>query len=117
MKLVTMLLFVLILQPINTLQAHAVITETSLKVDNIPANQLKKVELQFNSQIELGLSRVFLVSQGDKQMSLGFSAGKQAGQLVIEIPPLTAGKYALRINVFAADGHLTEELVRFSVTP
>ena len=117
MKAIAMLLFLLALQPINIAQAHAVITETSLKVDSIPANQVKKVQLQFNSHIELGLSRVFLVSKGDKQMSLGFSAGKQSGQLVIEIPPLTTGEYALRINVFAADGHLTEELVRFSVTP
>lgn len=95
--------------------AHAVITDYSLKITPIHANQTDKVELRFNSKIELGLSQVFLVRKGDIHEPLAISNGKKAGQIVIEIPPLNAGDYALRFKVFAADGHLTEDVIHFTV--
>jgi methionine-rich copper-binding protein CopC len=95
--------------------AHAVITDYSLKITPIHANQTDKVELRFNSKIELGLSQVFLVRKGDIHEPLAVSQGKKAGQIVIEIPALEAGDYALRFKVFAADGHLTEDVIHFTV--
>lgn len=96
--------------------AHAVITNYSLKIKPIHSNQADYVELQFNSKIELGLSQVFLVSKGDKHEQLNVKAGTKKGQIVIDVPPLTTGDYALRFKVFAADGHLTEDVIHFSVT-
>lgn len=96
--------------------AHAVITDYSLKITPIHANHPDKVELQFNSKIELGLSQIFLVSKGDKHAPLKSTLGKKQGQIVVEIPPLNTGEYALRFKVFAADGHLTEDVIHFSVT-
>lgn len=96
--------------------AHAVITDYSLKITPIHANSPAKVELSFNSQIELGLSQIFLVSKGDKHQLLTAVNGSKQGQIVIRIPPLESGDYALRFKVFAADGHLTEDLIHFSVS-
>ena len=96
--------------------AHAVITDYSLKITPIHANHADKVELRFNSKIELALSQIFLVSKGDKHELLKANNGKKQGQIVIDIPPLNAGDYALRFKVFAADGHLTEDVIHFSVT-
>jgi methionine-rich copper-binding protein CopC len=90
--------------------AHAVITDYSLKITPIHANHADKVELRFNA-----LSQIFLVSKGDKHELLNARNGKNQGQIVIDIPPLTAGDYALRFKVFAADGHLTEDVIHFSV--
>jgi methionine-rich copper-binding protein CopC len=56
------------------------------------------------------------VSKGDKHELLNANNGKKQGQIVIDIPPLNAGDYALRFKVFAADGHLTEDVIHFSVT-
>lgn len=95
--------------------SHAVITDYSLKITPIHANQADKVELRFNSKIELGLSQVFLVRKGDIHEPLVISQGKKAGQIVIEIPALETGDYALRFKVFAADGHLTEDVIHFTV--
>lgn len=95
--------------------AHAVVTEYSLKIKPIHANQPDNVELSFNSQIELGLSRVFLVRKGDSQESLPLSSGSKKGQIVVQIPALEPGDYALKLKVFAADGHLTEDVIHFSV--
>jgi methionine-rich copper-binding protein CopC len=97
--------------------AHAVVTEHSLKIKPIHANTEEKVELDFNSQIEIGLSQIFLVRKGDKQELLNIANGKGQGQIIINIPKLEAGNYALRLKVFAADGHLTEDLIHFSITP
>lgn len=96
--------------------AHAVITDYSLKLTPIHANHADKVELRFNSKIELSLSQIFLVSKGDKHEPLKATTGNKQGQIVIEIPPLEIGEYALRFKVFAADGHLTEDVIHFSVT-
>ncbi len=98
-------------------RAHAVVTDYSLKITPIHANQADKVSLDFNSKIELGLSQVFLVSKGDKQTLLTISKGDKQGQVNIEIPALVSGDYALKLKVFAADGHLTEDVIHFTVAP
>jgi methionine-rich copper-binding protein CopC len=97
--------------------AHAVVTDYSLKVKPIHANQESKVELSFNSKVELGLSQLFLVSKGDKHQLLQAVNGDKQGQIIVTVPALAVGDYAIRLKVFAADGHLTEDLIHFSVTP
>ncbi len=99
-----------------SLHAHAVVTETSIKVDPITANRATQISVDFNSQIEISLSQVFLVSTGDKQTLLSISSGSKPGQLLIDVPALKTGEYALRFKVFAADGHLTEDIIHFFVT-
>jgi len=96
--------------------AHAVVTEDSLKTTPIHAQQPTTVELSFNSKIELGLSQIFLVSKGDKHTLLEIAKGHKQGQIIITVPALEAGDYALRLKVFAADGHLTEDAIHFSVS-
>ncbi len=110
------LFFLLWLCVSHNVFAHAVITDYSLKITPIHANHADKVELRFNSKIELSLSQIFLVSKGDKHQLLSASNGQKQGQIVIAIPPLNTGDYALRFKVFAADGHLTEDVIHFSVT-
>ena len=39
-----------------------------------------------------------------------------ANVLVVALPALTAGHYALKYKVLAADGHVTESVLRFQVT-
>lgn len=73
--------------------------------------------LQFNSKIELALSKVVLVSRGDNKKPVPFEKGPKPGQMIVRIPPLSEGNYALNYKVFAADGHLTEDILRFSVAP
>lgn len=101
----------------SMVSAHAVVTDYSLKANPIHANQQSKVELSFNSKVELGLSQLFLVSKGDKHQLLQVESGEKQGQIIITVPPLAVGDYAIRLKVFAADGHLTEDVIHFSVTP
>ncbi len=114
-KIIPICLLVITLCQPHWAGAHAVITDYSLKIAPIHANSSAKVELSFNSQIELGLSQIFLVSKGDKHELLQAETGSKQGQVIIQIPPLESGDYALRFKVFAADGHLTEDVIHFSV--
>lgn len=100
----------------NALHAHAVVTESTLKIEPIKPQIATQVKLTFNSNVELELSKFYLVSKGDKHTALTASKGAGQGQVAIDIPALEAGEYALRFRVFAADGHLTEEVIPFSVT-
>lgn len=101
----------------SLVDAHAVVTNYSLKVTPIHANHESKVELSFNSKVELGLSQLFLVSKGDKHQLLQAVNGEKKGLVIITVPSLTVGEYAIRLKVFAADGHLTEDLIHFTVIP
>lgn len=115
-KIISMCLLFLTLSQAHWAAAHAVITDYSLKIAPIHANQQDKVELTFNSKIELGLSQIFLVRKGDKHELLPAENGGKQGQIIIHVPPLESGDYALRFKVFAADGHLTEDVIHFSVS-
>jgi len=96
--------------------AHAVLMESSLKRDPIQVNHPTEVLLSFNSRIELALSRVFLVSKGDVYTAVEIAKGNRAGQMIIKVPALEEGDYALKYKVFASDGHLTEDVLRFKVS-
>ncbi len=101
----------------KNLHAHAVVTEHSFASTKIHANHENQVSLDFNSKIEIGLSEIFLVSKGDTYTLLPISKGKKQGQMLIHIPALALGEYAIKLKVFAADGHLTEDVIYFSVIP
>jgi methionine-rich copper-binding protein CopC len=116
-KLLLLSLLLLSVCQIPLVSAHAVVTDHSLKIKSIHANTEEKVEMSFNSQIEIKLSQIFLVRKGDKHELLNIANGEKQGQIIISIPKLEAGNYALRLKVFAQDGHLTEDLIHFTVTP
>ena len=110
-------LFVLALALLNgsSALAHAVVTHNSLKLKPVPVNQASEVELSFNSKVELDLSEVFLVSAGDVMQTIEAKAGDKPGKVLLSLPALAPGEYAIKLKIFAADGHLSEDLLRFFV--
>ncbi|GAB6047891.1 hypothetical protein JCM19379_17180 [Methyloparacoccus murrellii] len=102
---------------VTSAQAHAVVTESSLTQEPIKPGHATTVKLLFNANVELSLSRVFLVSKGDVFHPAEIAHGRKPGELLIKLPPLEPGDYAIKYKVFAADGHLTENNIRFHVAP
>ncbi|CAL1239338.1 copper resistance CopC family protein [Candidatus Methylocalor cossyra] len=98
-------------------RGHAVVTETSLTREPVKPHHPTTVALFFNSNVELKLSRVFLVSRGEVYQAVEITSGHRPGELLVHLPALEPGDYALKYKVFAADGHLTENAVRFHVAP
>jgi methionine-rich copper-binding protein CopC len=105
----------LVLAPPHAAQAHAVVTESSLQTQPVKPGHATTVLLQFNAGVELSLSRVFLVSKGDVYQPIEARMGKKPGEVLVPLPALAEGEYAIKYKIFAADGHLTESVIRFSV--
>jgi methionine-rich copper-binding protein CopC len=73
------------------------------------------VTLRFNAGIEVTLSKVVLVDGQHEERALSIAPGASAGDLTVDVPALTPGTYGLHYRVLAADGHLTDGLLRFTV--
>lgn len=112
-----MLVFLLLLAWTGWASGHAVVTRYSHDISRLQAQKAAHLTFSFNSQIELGLSQVFLVRKGDVKEPLSIGKGGKPGDMVVALPPLEPGSYALSFKVFAADGHLTEDIIRFQVGP
>jgi methionine-rich copper-binding protein CopC len=115
MNFIKALFFALVLAHSSHALAHAVVTHNSLKLKPVPVNQASEVELSFNSKVELDLSEVFLVSAGDVMTSIIATPGDKPGKVILNLPALNPGEYAIKLRIFAADGHLSEDLLRFFV--
>ncbi len=99
----------------GTVHAHAVVTESSLQTRPVLPHQPTTVVLNFNAGVELALSRVFLVRKGDVHQPAEIAAGNKPGEVLVRLPALTEGEYAIKYKIFAADGHFTENVIRFTV--
>ena len=100
--------------------AHAIVLESSPAHDaQLPAPP-DRVVLRFNSKIEHALSRATIEPVGGRPVALtaagaASDAPPSPDRLVIPLRPLGPGTYVVRYRVLAADGHLTEGVLRFTV--
>jgi hypothetical protein len=98
-------------------RSHAVVMRASLRETAVVAESATRVRLEFNSAIEAKLAKVTLVDEQGGERPLEPAPGEHPkNQLVVALPPLAAGRYALRYKVLAVDGHVTESVLRFDVT-
>lgn len=103
-------------------RAHAIVLEASPAHDAVLAAPPARVVLRFNSKIEHALSRV-TIERGAGETAAGRpvalpvarAGGEDAARLVVPLSPLAPGVYIVRYRVLAADGHVTEGALRFSI--
>ena len=97
-------------------QAHAIILESAPRHEESLASP-KRLVLRFNSRLEKPLCSVQLVGPRQKTIALlRQDADAPADTLTYALPPLDPGAYQARWKVMAADGHVTEGVVLFTVT-
>jgi len=96
--------------------AHAILTKASLE-GGVAAGKATTVTLRFNAGIEPGFTRVQLVDARGEARTLEVAPGTGPDRVIVNVPPLEAGSYGLRYKVLAADGHVTESVLRFKVAP
>jgi methionine-rich copper-binding protein CopC len=97
--------------------AHAIILESE------PATGAKLVEppgriyLRFNSKLEKSLSHVTLTAADGRPVPLPVATDgrEKADRIVLPLGALRPGAYVIRYKVLAADGHITEGALRFTV--
>lgn len=96
--------------------AHAIILESSPRHEESLASP-KRLVLRFNSRLEKPLCSVQLVGSHRKTIALlRQEPDSPADTLAYALPPLDPGAYQARWKVMAADGHVTEGTVLFTVT-
>ncbi|HEX9748134.1 MAG TPA: copper resistance CopC family protein [Methylomirabilota bacterium] len=96
--------------------AHATILESVPRHKESLASP-KRLVLRFNSRIEKPLCSVQLVGSRKKTIALlRQDRDTAADTLAYSLPPLEPGAYQARWKVMAADGHVTEGTVLFTVT-
>jgi methionine-rich copper-binding protein CopC len=96
---------------------HAVVQKASLEDAPVEPNVATSVTLRFNSGIEQAFTRVTLVTEEGAQQPLEVAPADGPATVRVRVPALPAGSYALRYRVLAVDGHVTENVLRFSVAP
>ena len=96
--------------------AHAIILE-SVPGQGESLATPKRLVLRFNSRLEKPLCSVQLVGPRQKTIALlRQEPDSSADTLAYALPPLDPGAYHARWKVMAADGHVTEGVVLFTVT-
>jgi len=96
--------------------AHAIILEASPRHEESGPSP-KRLVLRFNSRLEKPLCSVQLVGPRQKTVALlRQDPETPADTLAYTLPPLDPGAYQARWKVMAADGHVTEGIVLFTVT-
>ena len=95
--------------------AHAIIVESTPKMNGMITEPLLKVKLRFNSQIDDSRSKLTLVSRDGTSHAMKLSQQTSPDLLLAEVPNLHPGKYQLHWQVLASDGHITRGSIPFSV--
>ena len=96
-------------------QAHAIILE-STPAQGSTGPSPRRLVLRFNSRLEKSLCSVQLV--GPRQRGIALlrqEADAPPDTLAYPLPALEPGEYQARWKVMAADGHVTEGAVLFTV--
>jgi hypothetical protein len=95
--------------------AHAIILESAPRhEESLPSP--KRLVLRFNSRLEKPLCSVQVVGPRRKTIALlRQDPDTPADTLAYLLPPLEPGGYQARWKVMAADGHVTEGTVLFTV--
>ena len=96
-------------------RAHAIVKPESLDESLLVPNQATSIVLQFNAAIHVPLSRVYLLDATGKEQLLAARPGDAPHRLIVDLPALAPGPYALRYRVLASDGHYTDNALRFRV--
>ncbi len=101
--------------PAGPALAHAVLVESSIGDKPVPANTALTVTFRFNAALEQAFFRATLIGPGKERRELETMPGKDKTEQIIKLPPLAPGKYAIGYSALAADSHLTDSLLRFTV--
>lgn len=113
--LAAVLLFVAVVALGHRADAHAVVKPESLDDSALRPNTPTTLVLRFNAAIHADFSKVYVLNANGEETLLKTSPGPSPDTLTVELPALPVGAYALRYRVLAADGHYSDNKLRFRI--
>lgn len=99
----------------HTAEAHAIIVSSKPAANSTLPQGAVDILLQFNSRIQIALSRLSLVDPQGKVAAVPIAAGPILGSIVAQAKTDTAGRWTLRWQVLSVDGHITRGEIPFIV--
>jgi len=96
--------------------AHGIVLDSTPKHQETVPVAPKQLVIRFNSRLEKQLCSVTLA--GPQQESVRLvrqDADSRPDTLIYPLPALKAGAYRAKWKVLAADGHVTEGMIQFTV--
>jgi len=101
----------------STSWAHAILIDSTVRQDARLTESPKNIRLRLNSRIEHGLSRFTLERNGGQEVTSLQAEPQGPDRILVHLPTLAPGTSVLHYRVLAADGHITEGVLRFHLTP
>lgn len=102
--------------PAAPLLAHAIVLESTPKVGAALPGPDIAIAIRFNSRIDHGRSVLTLIRPDGRNEKLAAAASNAPDRIAAEAKGLVPGKYVLRWQVLAVDGHFTRGDIPFRVT-
>jgi len=95
--------------------AHAVVVEATPAVNATVRGDPVAVTLRFNSRVDRSRSRLTLIDADGKETAVALEQSSGSDVLAASVRGLAPGKYRLRWQVLAIDGHITRGDIPFTV--
>ncbi len=96
--------------------AHAIIVESSPKMNGVVTGPVVEIKLRFNVRIDGPRSRLTLVQPDGTSRAVEVLQQPSPDSLAATISGLRPGNYQLHWQVLASDGHITQGDIPFTVT-
>jgi methionine-rich copper-binding protein CopC len=95
--------------------AHAIIVESSPKMNEVVTGPVLEIKLRFNVRIDGARSKLTLVLPDGTARAVDFPQQSSPDSLSATVPSILPGSYQLHWQVLASDGHITQGDIPFSV--
>jgi len=95
--------------------AHAILMESTPKIESTVSGPDLDITLRFNVRIDGSRSRVLLMAPDGTSSPLALAQQAKPDVLQMHASGLKPGAYKLQWNVLASDGHMSKGIVPFSV--
>ena len=106
---------ILVATSVPYLAAHAVLFEATPARNSTIVGRFLEVKLRFNVRVDASRSRLALLYPDGSLRVLQVKSEQSADVLAADASDLASGKYDLKWQVLAADGHITQGEIPFAV--
>jgi methionine-rich copper-binding protein CopC len=99
--------------------AHSVLSASSPSANSVLTQAPTEIRLSFNERVEPRFSSITIIGSDGKKVTSGRPAGdpQKPSDLVVALPPLSAGKYTVRWKATSADSHQIQGSFGFQIKP
>ncbi len=97
--------------------AHAVLVDSTPKLNGVVAGTALHIHLRFNSRVDGPRCTLSLATAGGPTQTLRLVAQPAPDSIAAEATGLHQGAYTLRWQALASDGHITRGEIPFRVEP